>query len=158
MAGASSRGPAGRTGTPPHTKDGTTPKILSPVPGSVCVQPAAFAGVDTEPPPVGSMDFIRLWTYRGKPVVYEYRNGARVNQLTYPNKDGRPFYQVDDFVLVSEIEKSSAEKIFPELQEPDEGGTSRSGNERPGFRSQTGARKSHRCRNRWLCFHSDKEG
>jgi len=121
MAGASSQGPVGRTGTPPHTKDGTTPKILTPVPGSVRVQPTAFAGVDTEPPPVGSMDFIRLWTYRGKPVVYEYRNGARVTQLTYPNKDGRPFYQVDDFVLVSEIEKSSAERIFPELQEPDQG-------------------------------------
>jgi hypothetical protein len=66
------------------------------------------------------MDFIRLWTHGGKPVVYEYRNGVRVNQLTYPNKDARPFYQVDDFVLVGDVEKHTAEQIFPELKESDD--------------------------------------
>jgi hypothetical protein len=115
MGGFRQPGTTGRGSAP------AVPKSTgAPPPVSQAAKPVQAQTVESDPPPVGQLDSIRLWTFRGQPVIYEYDKGVRRLQLTYPNKDGRPFYQVGDFVLVGEEVKHTAEDIFPELKDGDD--------------------------------------
>lgn len=73
-----------------------------------------------EPPPLSEDDAVRFWTYRGKHVIYEYKHGRRLKQVTYENEKGRAYYQEGDVILLSPVEKRTAEDLFPELKSADE--------------------------------------
>ncbi len=113
---ANQRGPVCLTRGATFPDEGTTALMTTPTPG-ICLG-APPADQEPEPPEVTANDVVRFWTYRGKPVIYEYRKGQRLYKLSYPNKEGRPYYQVGDIVLADTIDRHHAEQIFPELKDP----------------------------------------
>jgi hypothetical protein len=88
------------------------PAVRAPGTGGVVIGPAA-----TDPGPPGSpADAIRVWTRGGDGVLYEYRDGVRLTELTYANERGRDYYRAGDVILIAKHERRFAEMIFPELR------------------------------------------
>ncbi|HYL65121.1 MAG TPA: hypothetical protein VE077_21105 [Candidatus Methylomirabilis sp.] len=80
---------------------------------------------DSDPPDLTPAWAARVWKKNGDPVVYEYKDGRRLAQLSYPSKElSRNYYKVGDVFLVADIEKRYAEMELPELKEPGDGDSS----------------------------------
>lgn len=76
---------------------------------------------DSDPADLTPYDVLRMWKRRGVPVLYEYKDGHRSATLSYPVKDkSRNWYHEGDIVLINDVEKRYAERMIPELKQPDD--------------------------------------
>lgn len=91
--------------------------------GSASQRPAATTPLVPAPPDWGEPKVdgnqtVRFWQRGGEPVIFEYRDGQRLKNLTFCNEKGRDYYKKGDIFLTESRSRKDIETRFPELKGP----------------------------------------